>query len=473
MSLLRWLLPSAVALLTWLPFQALTQATPFVTPPYLQLGESFGQGELSVVWHGSPAGPALDLELRRGSAAAWQPIEAVERLEMIDRVVFTAALPVGQSGEPFAYRFLSDRQVVFEAGGFAPSLPGQPMRIVVTGDGGDGGEEQRALARQILAEHRAGPIALALLTGDLVYPCGQREEYDQSFFPVYNGDPGEADSAPLMRELPFVGALGNHDVGDKGFWIFDRCTPDYSYLAFWRHPSSRAPLPITPGHPPKSPADTFPYPAEALPDLLSGANFSFTWGDVHMAVLDSNKYVDWSDPDLLAWLNADLEGAQASRWRLVALHHPPFHLSDAHEEQQWMRALAPVFERHRVAMVIAGHVHNFQWLGGVRFTPDPEALAGFESGERGRLEGRLEFASSEAGTASGPVYVVSGAGGHNLKDQQMQCPHDLTPAPANCLTSVVVHGDGPSLTLLDVTPEALVLRQVTAGGEVLLTREVR
>ena len=100
------------------------------------------------------------------------------------------------------------------------------------------------------------------------------------------------------------------------------------------------------------------------------ANFSFDYGNAHWTVLDSNPYVDWTNPELRAWVERDLAAAQNRTWRFVAFHHPGFNSSKAHFNDQQMRLLAEVFEAGRVDVVFSGHVHNYQRTFPLRFSPD-------------------------------------------------------------------------------------------------------
>jgi predicted phosphodiesterase len=450
--------------------------TPFITQPYLQLGSRFADGSVSVVWHAARQSPAAVVEWRSADADPWRTASVVDRLDMPDRTVFEAAIAVGRTGRGFEYRVRAGANDVFTGRGTAPPPVGAGFAFAVMGDGGDGGAEQRALAEQLQAQRAAANVQLVILAGDLAYDCGKRDEYATHFFPVYNANPGSP-GAPLMRNVVFAGAVGNHDVGDKGYFLFGRCTPDYSYFAFWKHPAGFAgPLPINEKHRPLTPASDSVYRGADLPRTLARANFSFDWGAAHFVVLDSNRYVDWSNPALTSWLNRDLEQARAARWRFVVFHHPPFNLSHTHAEQQWMRALVPVFERHRVAVVFAGHVHNFQWFGPATFIPDPEQRQKFDRGQRGDFAGTIQLQQDYDGEgmtrATAPVYVVSGAGGHNLKEQDMRCPGDLQPRPADCTARAVVNGAQPSATIVSVLGDALRIRQVGADGKSILSRTV-
>src|SRR5262249_39408557 len=153
---------------------------------------------------------------------------------------------------------------------------------------------------------------------------------------------------------------GNHDLIERDL---DRCPDGLAYFPLWSLPQNG---PIgTPG-------------AAHTPDLrgkverqrkfldLAGAayprmaNYSFDYGGAHWTVLDTNTYVDWTDPELRAWLERDLASdvARDATWRFVALHHPPFHSSKTHADEQRTRVLAELLERLRVDIVFCGHIHN-------------------------------------------------------------------------------------------------------------------
>ena len=103
------------------------------------------------------------------------------------------------------------------------------------------------------------------------------------------------------------------------------------------------------------------------------ANFSFDYGNSHWTVLDSNPYVDWTNPDLRAWVERDLAAARNHAWRFVAYHHPGFNSSKAHSSDQQMRLLAEVFEAGQVDVVFSGHVHNYQRTFPLQFRAEKDA----------------------------------------------------------------------------------------------------
>lgn len=110
--------------------------------------------------------------------------------------------------------------------------------------------------------------------------------------------------------------------------------------------------------------------------------YSFDAGCVHFSMVDSNSPVDPASAQY-AWLEADL--ASASGWRIVCFHHAAYSSATIHGSNAAMKALGPLLEAHGVALVLTGHVHNYE-------RTEPTAFDG-------------------AVTAGAPVYVCAGTGG--------------------------------------------------------------
>jgi hypothetical protein len=462
-------------LLAFVPWLLHGEAAPaLLIPPYLQLGSSFSNGALAVVWHTSRASTGWNAQWRSAGATGWSTSSTICE-PAVDRDVCTATLPVGRSGTEFDYRVRRNDEVVATGRGHAAAGPGRPVRFAVLGDFGDGTSNQKDLARRLALEHQSARVDFGLIAGDIAYECGRRDEYERRFFPVLNPD----DDTAVMRTLPFAAAVGNHDVGDLRWPLPPfRCSSDYSFFTFWRHPSGPAfEMPVGPKHHPKSPSGGLPSGIGTVAELLAGANYAFAWGDAHVTVLDSNRYVNWAHPSAERWLEETLSAGATSRWRFVLIHHPPFNVSDDHEGDQWSRYLVPAFERHHVTAVFSGHVHNFQWFGPARFTPDQASIDRYQAGSRGRLRGAIEVQSDYDGVsairARWPVYVITGAGGGSLilESRNRSCPPDVT-TTTGCGRRAPADGRGPSLTIVEVTGDAVTIRQVSANGATVLERRI-
>ena len=98
--------------------------------------------------------------------------------------------------------------------------------------------------------------------------------------------------------------------------------------------------------------------------------YSFDYGDAHFLVLDSNPDA-WADPEQYAFAERDLAATNA-RWKFVVLHHPVFNAGTGHGSHLEMRRrYCPLFARHSVDMIFAGHEHNYQRSKPIRHENEP------------------------------------------------------------------------------------------------------
>ncbi|MBI5629804.1 MAG: metallophosphoesterase [Elusimicrobia bacterium] len=203
----------------------------------------------------------------------------------------------------------------------------RPLRIAVFGDSGKGGPNQLQVAKVL----ETRDPDMAVLPGDIVYPRGEIENYPAKFFTPY---------AASLSRLPFYPAPGNHDYGfrsaEKGRKRFEE-----SYQRIHRKP----------------------------------AYYSFDAGPAHFVALDDNQAYDIEaaapiDPGSaqLSWLEEDLAASKAL-WKIVFLHVPLYSTMLNHGNNAFLRqALEPVFQKHKVDLVLAGHDHIYERsksLGGV------------------------------------------------------------------------------------------------------------
>jgi acid phosphatase type 7 len=198
-------------------------------------------------------------------------------------------------------------------------------------------------------------------------------------------------------------------------------------------------------------------------------NFSFDYGNAHWTVLDSDPYVDWTDSTLKDWVAKDLEKAQNATWRFVLFHHPGFNSSRAHYEQQQARLLAPIFEKGKVDIVFAGHVHNYQRSYPLSFVPDRTGIPLFGGTDnkvpRGRIvNGRWildkKFNGKRNTKPNGVIYIVTGAGGAGLYNNEQTNDIDSWQK-----FTVKFESTAHSFTIVDVKENTLILRQVDINGK--------
>lgn len=415
----------------------------FLVEPYLQLGnrpmpDSEG---LTVMWHSPDQDAAWRVEARQ-AGAPWKASAKLAQRRVSLRAtapfrVYQADLEGLAPGAAFDYRVLRDGREVFAAQGKTRGLSDAPVRFVLVGDTGQGTAGERKIAAGML---KADPDAV-LFAGDIVYSAGRLSQYVKNFFPYYNSA-----QTPLLRSRVAMPAVGNHDVDES---LDLGAKPDgLAYFHVWNTPLNGPPGVTIPIRGNAADQDAF---RRATQGRFPGiANYSFEWGPVHWTVLDSSDHVDWTRDDLRRWLVSDLESAKTP-WRFVMFHHPPFHSSRKHAEQQRMRLLADIFEKHQVPVVFAAHVHNYQRTHALKFEPRSRAY-----GKDQRVPGTFQRAST------GVTYIVSGAGGAGLVDG------GFTAKPSEWQDfTAVFEARQHSFTLIEANRARVVIRQTAADGREL------
>lgn len=429
---------------------ALSAQDAFLVKPYLQLGDAprpAARERLDLLWQAADEEATWTVDVKTGGRWKAQEVPTFRPLaapplpaHRIYRVTLRGLAP----GVRNPYRVSRNGAVVFEAE--AQARPSGATRILITGDAADGSPTQAAIARAMAA---AKPDAV-FLAGDLVYGRGRAAEYRARFFPVYNSE-----EVPLMRAVPFLGVPGNHDVP------FAKYADASAYFAYWSLPLNGPRLERgEPGAAPVTAGLHEAMVAAAGPAFPRMGSYSFDWGGVHWTVLDSNDYADWDSPRLRAWLEADLRAARRATWRVVALHHPLFQSARSHFDDQWMRPISPILERHGVDLVFAGHVHNYQRTAPLRFKPTQAAVRGRPVA--GEFKVDEAFDGVTATRAKGIIHIVTGAGGAELYDPwQTDARASWQPWTRAFIS------DRHSFTLLEVGGRTLKLRQLDAEGREL------
>lgn len=93
---------------------------------------------------------------------------------------------------------------------------------------------------------------------------------------------------------------------------------------------------------------------------LNGVNYSFDYGNVHFAVLNTNDLIAISNAQL-DWLRNDLNSTDAD-WKIVFLHKSPYSLG---KDSKWPDALylaeslTDVLDECNVDLVMSGHDHQY------------------------------------------------------------------------------------------------------------------
>lgn len=191
---------------------------------------------------------------------------------------------------------------------YVPLAPEPDLHLAVAGDVGDSGHRLTATANAMAAIGAAEPYDALLLLGDNVYPDGDPAKLPDTVFSPFG---------PVIAEgTELLAILGNHDVLNGN------------------GPGQMAALGM---------------PGRWWSTELAG-------GEVLLVGVDSNL-VD--NPDQRAWLDATL-GSSRARWKIVAVHHPPYSAGYQGSSLEVREAFSPLFAEHGVQLVLSGHDHDYQ-----------------------------------------------------------------------------------------------------------------
>ena len=455
--------------LLFLSFQAYNQQPDFLVKPYLQIGKTPSPESMQVLWHAVVSNDVWLVEYKSIGGNEWirsenQTSSKIAIAGVDPFTVYSDSFLGLEPGNTFMYRVSKNGRVVFNAEAKALKSPEQSYRVAISGDMGAGTGTAKKVAFQI-SKVKPDMVAIA---GDIVYNRGLISEYKTKFWPVYNKDITDTLGAPLMRSIPFVAAVGNHDALTRDLNVF----PDaLAYYYFWDQPlngpngkEGGALVPTLTGSDANKKA-FYDGAGEKYPRMT---NFSFDQGNAHWIVIDSDPYVDWNDSTLRDWLAKDLAAAADATWRIVLFHHPGFNSSRAHYEDQQMRLISPILEKGKVDLVFAGHVHNYQRTYPMLFKPDNlgnQLVAGANNIKIGKIvNGRWtldkKFEGKRNTKPNGVIYIVTGAGGQSLYN-----PEQTKDTDSWQKFTVKFESRVHSFTILDVNGNTLVLRQLDINGK--------
>lgn len=183
------------------------------------------------------------------------------------------------------------------------------------------GDAQNGLdtwGKLIRGAHRRRPdAAFILMAGDLVDRGNERSDWDLFF----------QNAAGVFDTVPMMPCAGNHEYqGGK----------PRMYRAFFALPNNG-------------------------PDGIdSNLVYSFEYSDAFFAILDSN--LGNASAQLAqrqaSWLDAALEKTKAT-WKFVMFHHPIYSSAPKRDNPLLRQHWVPVFDKHRVDMVLQGHDHAY------------------------------------------------------------------------------------------------------------------
>ncbi len=453
----------------------------FSALPYIQPGDNSrlieGKGSLVVAWQTDDV--AARYEVVFGADESYGRAATIIRAPRTvgDRgakgLNYHATLGGLKLQTRYVYRVKCNGQIVMKGFFTTRKKRGSGTRFVAFGDNSFGGTSDHRIAYQA---YRARPD-FVMNTGDNVYDAGLNSEYARHFFPVYNSPKiGPEVGAPLLRSVPFYTVIANHDIphrdaNGRPIVDFDKDPDALAYFTAMHLPQNG---PQFLAHPTRTQGKS--HKTEFLncagnrfPRM---ANYSFDYGDAHFLCLDSNVYVDPTNAALQRFIEHDLTSTNAI-WKFVVWHHPSFNVGDEHYVQQHMRALSPLLERCRVDFVLHGHEHNYQRTRPLHFAPTNLEKARLVGERDRRTPGHFRvdraFDGRRVTRANGIIYIVTGAGGNNLYDPEINDnPRNWKRADDGNVEYVArAVSDRHSLSVFEMKGRKLIMKQVDEWGKTI------
>lgn len=228
---------------------------------------------------------------------------------LVVAVVVASAVAVTRYGRQIRSYLTKTKGSPTHTTAYVPFAEAPVLRMVVAGDTGDSGERLDATGVAMASLGGDDPYDLMLLLGDCVYPWGDPSRVDETVFEPF---------APVLESGTELWAvLGNHDVA-KG------------------------------------------HGDEQLDAMgVPGRWWSVARDGLFLVGLDST---DAHNRAQRAWLERVLssDAARTARWRVAALHHPPYSAGYQGSSDDARAVFSPLFERFGVQLVLSGHDHDYQ-----------------------------------------------------------------------------------------------------------------
>lgn len=279
--------------------------------PYLQ---QVGDRSALLVWtakHDSPM--QVRVQLAGGGLPVYEGSSEIDpTVPRRGRVLqHVASLEGLEPASTYCWSVRDEDGAVTQAAGFrtAPAPDsGRAVTFVALGDMGSGSPAQRAVRAQV----ENVPFDLLLTTGDNAYPNGTLDELERNFFDVYRR---------VLRSKPVFPTSGNHDY----------------------RTADAAPF-----------RQVFALPENGRPAGLERW-YSYDFGDVHFVALDTEQ-IGHAQTE---WLEHDLRENDLP-WVVVYAHKPAYSSGVHGSDQRVREVFGPIFARHRVPLVLAGHDHHYE-----------------------------------------------------------------------------------------------------------------
>jgi Calcineurin-like phosphoesterase len=178
------------------------------------------------------------------------------------------------------------------------------VQFAVIGDSGAGNARQFELATLMTQWRKKFPFDFVIMLGDNIYGGHKPRDFERKFELPYK--------ALLDEGVSFYASLGNHDDPNERFY--------------------------------------------KLFNMKEQRYYTFTKGNVHFFVLDSN----YMDPKQLDWTESQLRSS-SSGWKICYFHHPLYSSGQKHGSDTDLRLiLEPLLVKYGVNVIFSGHEHFYE-----------------------------------------------------------------------------------------------------------------
>lgn len=200
--------------------------------------------------------------------------------------------------------------------------------------------------------------AFHVLLGDISYANGNQPVWDDYLRQI----------EPMTSQIPYMLALGNHENEDMKVDGKEQSIGYVSALARF-----------------------------ALPGFEQW--YTFDYGNARFVSINSDNL---EHPAQLDWIDKTLAAARQDKrvkWVIVFQHHPLYGTSKGRGDRpDLIKALGPIYDRHKVDLVLCGHDHHYERQYPMRAgVITSKAKTGYKRGD-------------------GTLYMIQGGGGKGLYD---------------------------------------------------------
>lgn len=290
----------------------------------------------------------------------------------------------------------------------APANTSRKVRITAYGDCGLVTSAQSNVLNAYMNYMGSNPTDVMLLLGDNAYNSGYENEYQTTFFNIYQDK--------LLRNTMLFPSLGNHDYANLSARMDDH---DIHYLKAFALPKNGESGGVASG---------------------KEEYYSFDYGDIHFIALDSygreNGSRFWVDgTPQMTWLKNDL-AANQRKWTIAYFHHPPYTMGDHNSDTEselvnTRQSLISVLENAGVDLVLNGHSHTFErskliknhYGNETSYDPATNEVS-TSSGRYDGIAANAPYITTATKTQHGTVYIVAGNAGGRGNSKEASFPHE-------------------------------------------------